>query len=368
MNAPKNYKITLTAASPLFIGSGQSYYKNEYLYDNRTRKISVINQEALLGWIVAKNKTQAFESFMLSNRTDCYLSKFFDEMRIRPENIPGLITYTVDAGVAIKKKGVLMEIKTFIKNADGRPYIPGSSFKGALRTILLTKMLRDSAVNAPLPQIEADKKAAAKIEEKYLHTLKRTNDGANALNSVMSAVAISDSAPLDHTALLLCRKVDLSTGGDEGRLNIARESLRPGAQAELILTLKPEAGSLNAEYIKKAIEEFGHYYRKTYVEKFKTPKEAAENDFTNCIFLGGGSGYFSKNILYPGRDFERALETTASIMHSRYSKHKHDQDRDRGISPHTLKYTEYQEHEGGRIVKGQMGLCRVEMTEIKERA
>ena len=362
MNQLKNYRIKITVATPVFIGSGLSYQKNEYFYDRDTRKIHIINPEILMRWIVEKGRIQNFERFSLSGAS---LSKFFEDLRVRPESIPGLIEYSADAGAAVEQ-GRLIEIKAFIKDTANRPYIPGSSLKGALRTVILTKMLRDAGREEFLDNERiAKKNPAAQIEIKHLHTLDRAGEKANALNSVMSALSISDSAPLAQPSLTLCRKIDVSKGGYEGRLNIARECLRPGTEAEFILTLKPESGKIDAGYIKKAVEEFGGYYSRTYADKFSLPQGAVKEDFSNCILLGGGCGYFGKNILYPGRDYESALRLAAALMAKKYAKHKHEGDVETGVSPHTLKYTEYIEPNGRGSVKCQMGICRVD---IEERA
>ena len=66
------------------------------------------------------------------------LTSWLQKQRIRIEDVRPIIKYTLDCGDAIIEKGSnRLQIMECIKDAYGKPYIPGSSLKGMFRTILL---------------------------------------------------------------------------------------------------------------------------------------------------------------------------------------------------------------------------------------
>ncbi|MCD7934706.1 MAG: hypothetical protein LUF77_05250, partial [Oscillospiraceae bacterium] len=62
-------------------------------------------------------------------------------------------------------------------------------------------------------------------------------------------------------------------------------------------------------------------------------------------FLEGGPGRFSKSQTYPYWGDADGLEDVSAFLDVLFKGHKHvARDRDFGISPRTLKYTEYKDH------------------------
>ncbi|WP_298814728.1 type III-A CRISPR-associated RAMP protein Csm5 [Chloroflexus sp.] len=100
------------------------------------------------------------------------------------------------------------EILACVKDAFGRLYIPGSSLKGALRTILSWALAPENAGNA-LTQFasEADKRQAARpIERAIFYGRKQGDDrrvSHELLRDVMRVVHIGDSRPLRQMPELL---------------------------------------------------------------------------------------------------------------------------------------------------------------------
>ena len=357
MGEIKNYELKLTAVGPVFIGSNTSYGKKEYLND-KNGTVTIINTDVLVEWAAKSGHMDAFENFML-----CELGKdlmdFFRGMRADPYSVKGLVLYKVDSGAALGRCRIA-EIKAFVKNAHGMPYIPGSSIKGALRTVILTKMLREKRASMPSSSFE---KNAAEIETRLLNTLNRHKNAENALNSVMSAILISDSESISTEKLTLNRKSDIAKDGYENKINTIRETIRPGTEARMILSIKPDAGKIDAKYIEDAIKEFYPWYDATYMSKFKIPRNLTEKDTENCIFLGGGCGYFAKNIAYPQTEYKEVLRNVSDIMRNNFKKHRHEKDIELGISPRMAKYTDTVVN--GRSVLMPFGLCRAEIREIQ---
>ena len=114
---------------------------------------------------------------------------------------------------------IALQIMEFVKDSYGQPYVPGSSVKGMLRTILLTADIlkhpqkyseyrenitrevfgrREGKVNrrAVLSRTIRD------IENKNFHTLSRTEKMTDAVNDYMSGMIVSDSTPLEISDLV----------------------------------------------------------------------------------------------------------------------------------------------------------------------
>ena len=60
----------------------------------------------------------------------------------------------------------------------------------------------------------------------------------------------------------------------------------------------------------------------------------------SCRIRGGGSGYLSKTVVYEAAEYEDALDLVVEIMTRSFRQH-HMNDRANNVSPHMLKYTQY---------------------------
>ena len=353
----KNYTIKLTAVTPFHVGSGVKYSKKEYYVNDRTNVVTLFDMNKIMEWIAGRGRSgyaDAFERFMLSQ--DNNISAFMqDVLRMSQEEQKECIAYSMTCRGATGNARN-RDLWAFMRDAEGRPYVPGSSLKGALRTVLLVKMLRDRALRIDTSSTDL-KKTADSAEVSLLNRLNKIRPQYNALNSIMSGFSVSDSLPFDKDKIMIAPKIDVDTDGKEGRILLLRECAVPGTELLFSLTLSDEAERfIDVEYLKQAIAEFGDYYTDCYLSKY--PKSLREN-LDGCIFLGGGSGYYAKNIIYPlfAGDRQRALKAVSDFMSDKFKKHRHDKDERLGISPHMLKCT----YVDGRL--RQIGVCRVEISE-----
>lgn len=351
------FDLVLTTQAPLFIGNGKTILKKMYLYDKRTHQVSIFDEEKLFALLLEKDLIEPFETFMLGRldnlfvflTQDCHLTESQWKVAVR---------YSFDAGAALDERHTLTDVQSFIRDAAGRVYVPGSSVKGALRTVLLHQMILEEGEEHT--QLESDRRIKCGVipEGKYLHTLKlKQNRQDDMVNSILRGMQVSDSLPVPDESMVLADKWDYQTNGDLKKVPVCRESIRPGTPIYLKLTLDQSIlkGRITKERLMQAIDDFNQYYRDTYLQKFSQPKNEAEFDCKGCLFLGGGSGFFAKSLIYPYLGKERGLQKTAEIMQYSFRNHHHDRDEALGISPHTLKYTLYQ----GKYYP--MGMCGVEI-------
>lgn len=344
----QEYTLTLTTKAPVFVGSGVVYGKMDYIFDAARQTVSFINQTQFFQLLIDRDLIDKYESFILNKRPTDTIQYFLKNIcKLDAKTISSLIVNRVSAADALDENHSLKEIQAFIRRADGRAYIPGSSLKGCLRTVLLTNMLlRDSN--------KADPINIKQLESKYLHTLQITNKQSDMVNSIMRGISISDSEPIDEKNMILASKIDSLPNGFENKINVVRQCVAPETKITFRLTLDQnilsDANILTE--LREAIRAFDAFYIQEYNSYFAIKKEFEDLFRDDFIVLGGGSGFFAKNLIYPfyAPNHAKAVKTVSQSMQQ---KHKHEKDIEYGISPHTFKITEFDRF------AYPIGLCQV---------
>lgn len=358
----KTYKLTLLTKSPLFIGSGKQYNKKEYYFDSQKKQIMFFNTEKFFQFLIEHKLLDKYEQYMFSQESN--LKNFFRECGLSYSQ--NLIDYTVNTQNVFDDEHTLSEIHQFMRNANMQPYVPGSSVKGCLRTAILWKLIKQNENSIEKNSQEKYNKKneinygqTNNFEAKYyLNKLNLdTENPVNYVNSIMRAIRIFDSMPIDNSQMSIAAKIDVSVKGNERPIKkVVREVVVPGTKIEFILTIDEFISKeLDADFIINAISEYGRYYKETFVKSFRPPKNAVFETFENCIVLGGGSGYFSKSILYPYYGKNEAVKEVAGIMQDKFPNGHHENDVKIGISPHMLKHTKYKQQ------SYHFGICEVKI-------
>ncbi len=344
----QEYTLTLTTKAPVFVGSGVVYGKMDYIFDAARQTVSFINQTQFFQLLIDRDLIDKYESFILNKRPTDTIQYFLKNIcKLDAKTINSLIINRVSAADALDENHSLKEIQAFIRRADGRAYIPGSSLKGCLRTVLLTNMLlRDSNRAEPINMKQ--------LESKCLHTLQITNKQSDMVNSIMRGISISDSEPIDEKNMILASKIDSLPDGFENRINVVRQCVAPETKITFRLTLDQNilSGANILTKLREAIRAFDAFYIQEYNSYFAIKKEFEDLFRDDFIVLGGGSGFFAKNLIYPlyAPNHAKAVETVSRSMQQ---KHKHEKDIEYGISPHTFKITEFDRF------AYPIGLCQV---------
>lgn len=150
MNYPNKFETwNITLLTPLHIGDG-SVLESDVDYIHKQGMLQVIDADQTFSQLQdnpSALKESGQDRFSWNNFTNQYKIKL-------------ITSYTM----GLKGSGRPQKIRSFIKDGFGRPYLPGSSLKGALRTAFLTKMAADSTKK---PYLDNKKKWA----DKYLDDL-----------------------------------------------------------------------------------------------------------------------------------------------------------------------------------------------------
>jgi len=358
----KTYTITLTALSPVHIGSGEKIGKKEYIYDKQTNEVHYPDSARLFSVL----KSKGIEDFLLKGGGDLYgfLNRNgIDYRQFKRE------TVTMQGGVDY----TFNEIHTFIKDAYGLPYIPGSSIKGAFRTVILnreTQKARLNGKNYTLPDVKFIRRfprEAKDIETELLNTLNRKENRQNdAVNDVMSAFRFGDSQPISRDMLTICRKIDQPFAKNKKcepkKLPTYRECLKPGTEIKLSLTVDTEllSGKKYADLFEnggakfvECLKDFNVLYEDEYLVNF----DEVSPYYDNAVYLGGGTGFLTKTVLLGAVDKTKRLRFTSEYLNIRFNKHRHGDDIVLGVSPRMLKITEFDRR------RFEMGKCAVRIVD-----
>ena len=366
----KHYQMRITAQAPIHIGDGTKLGKKEYI--RQGSRVIVPDTGKMFRDLQLLHLDKAYAEFVLSSSYGYMdLGWWLKEKGIMPQRIDGWKLYSMDAGDAFTKKpsgkgGTPKEILAFTKDPYGLPYVPGSSIKGMLRTAIIcwrihnNQSLYASQIKALIQTTSLGGKGKSflkrqidDIETAVLHTLARTDRRGNAVNSIMSGFIVSDSKPLPLTQLTLAQKIDYTLNRQEKPLPILREALKPGSQIDFELTIDTNICNITIEEVFAALDYFQQISFDSFYAKFGRGSKAK-----GTVWLGGGTGFLSKTIIYPACG-TRALTTTDKVFYStigkNYTIHKHTADIKNGVAPHVCKCTRY----GGQLY--DMGMGKIEL-------
>lgn len=127
----------LRAESPVFVGDGNKINKKEYLFMPAQRRVYVPDMAKMFRDFQERRLIDAYEEYLIRDRRD-FGVWLREKGVVAPRQIPEWCAYWVDSGDAVFENRGRKEILTFIKDPYGCLYIPDSSAKGMLRTILLS--------------------------------------------------------------------------------------------------------------------------------------------------------------------------------------------------------------------------------------
>lgn len=405
MKSLKRYNVTLTTIGPVHIGSGKSYSPKEFVVGDNLTWLEVPDTSRLVDYLMARGKLDRFEQFVAGRGRQSdpqTLTEWLKAERIMFDEgqCGGYVLAIPDFTPAKERRDRngrpgrsqtrINELRAFIKDAYGQPYIPGSSLKGVVRSLILkSRMAMSPGQSAPDFR---SRTPASKIENVYLRTLTADGkSGDDATFDVMRGIHISDSAPLTLDDLTVCQKIDAIPPKD-GRqrywgLPMFRESLKPGTKVSFTVTVdedllegqkfgvttsrgvqafdvgrvfEPYAAGAELTYIQILSQIVYKEYVDSYLDIYDLTDQILripekEVDSNSFVYLGAGSGFFTKTIwdeLVPAR--QARMDRAQRQLERSFRQHHHENDvAVHGVSPRAVKLTKYD----GRFY--EMGKARI---------
>ena len=374
--------IEFETLAPVFIGSGGDLNKKEYIYDRDKGEISIIDIEKMFDYFRKKNLSSVFEEYLLTPaETKKYSGEapakdlyFFLRDNHVPENVYRTwITGTEKVADASMNMRSAKQIMMFMRDAQGRPYIPGSSFKGMLRTTLEMRYLLENPEKAReigqmIRSAETEKRNRyLSAEDKKIDVLSvhrelfrngknNTFNVSDQVNDALRGLYVGDSESIALENMCICEKIDLTTQGEERPLNLLRESIKPRVRIRIPITIDTTICPYTVKNLLEAIAVTHDYYKKVFMSRFAGAPQTLGN--TTTFYLGGGTGYAATTVTYGALQDIHAVKTVSEIIDNTLpykikEMHKHRFDEKKGVSPHLIKCTRY----NGKLY--QMGTCCV---------
>lgn len=380
----KVYKMSLTTLSPIFIGSGEELNKSMYVYNNR--EIMIIDERKLIKELLLRKGL--YESFL----NECYSGNLnltnFLEKHLNGYKDMDIYKYKIMSYSDVKTNSKFNNINTFIKSSNGKPYIPGSSIKGAIRTPIIAneiynnkekyiKLFKDRNTIINLEDLE--NKVLTDIFSNFSFKFNNEEDKSEVPPDILfKFLHISDSNETSLDNLFIGKQYDFSTKGNKlNELPIFMEFIKP--ETEFNFTISIDRSVIDYFDIKNIIQNLKNYALQyiysieeiniLFSENNKNIKyQKLDSDKFNFI-IGGHNGYLTKNIVYSiccelelNNDNNIVMgivgkEKIINILKNYlFRKHSHRKE-DNIISPRTLKLTKYNE----RLFN--IGICKIKVEE-----
>lgn len=382
----KNYKVyrmSLTTLSPVFIGSGEELNKSMYVYNDN--EIMIIDEKKLIKELLLRKGL--YESFLNGcSSGDLNLTNFLEKNLHGYKDID-IYKYKIKSYSNIKTNGKFNNINTFIKSSNGKPYIPGSSIKGAIRTAIIAGEIINN-------------------KSKYNNIFKGIISGRNRYNendivnnisnnfnikNIFNKISVSDTNDIDINNLCICKRYDISTHLETGHeLPIYMELLKPCLKFNFLLTLY-SSFSINdlSKYFNNFYNDnindntlYTNYLSIINIFKDKSIKNPHNlyfnyNNMIPNIFIGGANGFLTKSIIYSIRKMKndnneiisknQIIDYVKKYLDKKFAKidkeskkwipqHNHIKI-DEKISPRTLRLVKYND------LYIALGMCNIKVEE-----
>lgn len=313
----KPFELTLRCLGPVFIGSGEKRTSKEYHVEGD--RVYFPDMELLYADIPA-HKRKSFEAFVMNTdgaQATAPLKEWVEPnaVKLDPAKHRG---YEVKIGSIeprrasrgrggrmTRKKLTLNEIHAFIKDPLGRPYVPGSTVKGMLRSIYLQSLVHKRTaqpVRVPGHQTREHRQYGERFERKELRKSGRPNTRPqDAVNDLFQAIRVTDSPALRTSDLLICQKMDMNVHGKPDGLPLFRECLAPGTSIShrVVVDTSPTArgGWREGERFLETLAETAASVNQARYAEYRAMYPGVNAIVGPIVYLGGGAGYRSKTFV-----------------------------------------------------------------------
>jgi CRISPR-associated protein Csm5 len=225
------YSLKVSTLSPLHIGSGRELL-HEYDYSIYNGQTWRLNDSAILEELLVEN--DAALAARLARTPPAQLLKEKDYLPNKP-----YFRYVLSGTPRSDIEGA--QFREQIKNLDDQPYIPGSSFKGALRTAISWYGWDKKKLKAGVGDLYDAKgklrpaKFVGQVYERQLFGQDPNKRGKDANYDLFRALQVSDSESVSRDQLILLNTQVLKHDG-EPSVPVEVEAIRP--HTTFILTIK----------------------------------------------------------------------------------------------------------------------------------
>jgi len=192
MNTHTIYQLTITTLSPLHIGTGRTLQR-DYDYTVYRGKTWVVNTDTLAQEVWARGRNTFQQMLRGAPASDLLTETDYTEQS-------PLFRYVLEGAPRSSRTG--SEIQEQIKDVWERPYIPGSSLKGALRTALFSAAVEKFSIPIQTHELKDSARFAAQPLEQRVFS-PNAQKGKSPNYDLLRALQVSDSEPDEERRLEL---------------------------------------------------------------------------------------------------------------------------------------------------------------------
>ena len=335
------YKMKLEVLTPLHIG-GADYKskldKKEYIFDKDKKTLTLIDNEKFIAFLIKKNLFEKYIAYIENNVNA--------KVMVQNRNI-NLLNFlkanNIDKDIQdFRKKAPIKldmnienmnDIKLMLRDVQGKPYIPGTSIKGALINLLLVdyiiknreKFSKEKRIilseckktndDRSIRGLKNDiKKIVNQIEKSIIYS-----DNKSLEKSKKFGISVSDSYSYSNTRTNFYQDIDEKrtnkSGEDKSRpMPVAREYIIANSIFDFDITLDIdllEESKLKIKNIDDLIDsiENAMSYLIDVLEDKNSPR-------TENLVLGANTGFLQKTIVYAlFEDEKERLEVVKKLLH-----------------------------------------------------
>ena len=334
-------KMKLEVLTPLHIG-GADYKskldKKEYIFDKDKKTLTLIDNEKFIAFLIKKN---LFEKYIAYIENNVNAKVMIQNRNINLFNF--LKANNIDKDIQdFRKKAPIKldmnienmnDIKLMLRDVQGKPYIPGTSIKGALINLLLVdyiiknreKFSKEKRIilseckktndDRSIRGLKNDiKKIVNQIEKSIIYSDNKTLE-----KSKKFGISVSDSYSYSNTRTNFYQDIDEKRtnkpGEDKSRpMPVAREYIVANSIFDFDITLDIdllEESKLKIKNIDDLIDsiENAMSYLINVLEDKNSPR-------TENLVLGANTGFLQKTIVYAlFEDEKERLEVVKKLLH-----------------------------------------------------
>ncbi len=200
MNKSIKIALTMEFLTPLHIGSGKTLRFGQDVFRSKDGDLFVISFDKLLEELSTDRHLFAQITDALSRGEG--VERLIPEERLKKYEIYKL--ENVSTAYAIDVSG-------FIKDAHNRPFVPASSIKGGLRTLILRAFLMD---HPEFVKRFENYLRGGRVDKKQINNFEEDIFGRNAQKDLLKALRVVD-AYFDGLVLATVKVLDLSNDGSQ---------------------------------------------------------------------------------------------------------------------------------------------------------
>ena len=334
-------KMKLEVLTPLHIG-GADYKskldKKEYIFDKDKKTLTLIDNEKFIAFLIKKN---LFEKYIAYIENNVNAKVMIQNRNINLFNFLKVNNIDKDIQDFRKKAPIKLDmnienmndIKLMLRDVQGKPYIPGTSIKGALINLLLVdyiiknreKFSKEKRIilseckktndDRSIRGLKNDiKKIVNQIEKSIIYSDNKTLE-----KSKKFGISVSDSYSYSNTRTNFYQDIDEKRtnkpGEDKSRpMPVAREYIISNSIFDFDITLDIdllEESKLKIKNIDDLIDsiENAMSYLIDVLEDKNSPR-------TENLVLGANTGFLQKTIVYAlFEDEKERLEVVKKLLH-----------------------------------------------------